>query len=195
MGLRARGSTPALAGVLRYCGDSALELMRFRTGSLMHRHRNPEPSQPMPHLPNPNPFRTGSGPEQRMRNLQRRFRAVSARRDRTTKLRWAMTALIAVVAILAAYPAIWLLVSSSWPITTTLRHLASAPNCDFARLVGLAPARRGEPGYWKHLDRDGDGVACDRGRAAHEDPGSQVDYGDCALIYRLQPQPDPREAI
>lgn len=115
----------------------------------------------MPHLPNPNPVRPGSGPEQRLRNLQRRFRAVSARHDRTTKLRWAMTALIAIVAILVAYPAIWLLVSSSWPITTTLRHIASAPNCDFARLVGLAPARRGEPGYWTHHDRDGDGVACE----------------------------------
>ena len=113
----------------------------------------------MPHLPNPNPVRPGS--EQRLRNLQRRFRAVSARHDRTTKLRWAMTALIATVTILVTYPAIWLLVSSPWPITTTLRHIASAPNCDFARLVGLAPARRGEPGYWKHHDRDGDGVACE----------------------------------
>ncbi|MDF0493124.1 excalibur calcium-binding domain-containing protein [Bradyrhizobium yuanmingense] len=43
----------------------------------------------------------------------------------------------------------------------TLKHIASAPNCDFARLVGLAPARRGEPGYWQHHDRDGDGVACE----------------------------------
>ncbi|WP_346656818.1 excalibur calcium-binding domain-containing protein [Bradyrhizobium sp. NBAIM03] len=115
----------------------------------------------MPHLPNPNPVRPGPGPERRLRNLQRRFRAVSARRDRTTKLRWAMAALIAIAAILVAYPAIWLLVSSSWPIMTTLRHIASAPNCEFARLVGLAPARRGEPGYWKHHDRDEDGIACE----------------------------------
>lgn len=115
----------------------------------------------MPHLPNPNPVRPGTGPEQRLRNLQRRFRTVSARHDRATKLRWAIRALIAIVVILVAYPAVWLLVSSSWPITTTLRHIASAPNCDFARLVGLAPARRGEPGYWKRHDRDGDGVACE----------------------------------
>ncbi|WP_349643612.1 excalibur calcium-binding domain-containing protein [Bradyrhizobium genosp. SA-3] len=40
---------------------------------------------------------------------------------------------------------------------TTLKHIASSPNCDFARLVGLAPARRGEPGYWGRHDRDGDG--------------------------------------
>ncbi|MCA1528772.1 excalibur calcium-binding domain-containing protein [Bradyrhizobium yuanmingense] len=119
----------------------------------------------MPHLPDPNPVRPGRGPELRLRNLQRRFRAVSARHDRTTKLRsglrWAITALIAIAALLAAYPAIWLLVSSPWSVTTTLKHIASAPNCDFARLVGLAPARRGEPGYWQHHDRDGDGVACE----------------------------------
>ncbi|WP_456725730.1 excalibur calcium-binding domain-containing protein [Bradyrhizobium sp. USDA 3397] len=120
----------------------------------------------MPHLPNLNPIRPGPGPEQRLRDLQRRFRAVSARHDRTPKLRSArlrraITALIAIAALLAAYPAISLLVSSPWPVTTTLKHIASAPNCDFARLVGLAPARRGEPGYWQHHDRDGDGVACE----------------------------------
>ncbi|WP_128935733.1 excalibur calcium-binding domain-containing protein [Bradyrhizobium zhanjiangense] len=128
----------------------------------------------MSYLPPPNPVRPGSSPEQRLRNLQRRFRAVSARHDRTTKLhstklRWAITALIAAAAILAAYPAIWLLVSSPWSVTITLKHIASAPNCDFARLVGLAPARRGEPGYWKHHDRDGDGVACEPWRPRRGD--------------------------
>ncbi|WP_348637567.1 excalibur calcium-binding domain-containing protein [Bradyrhizobium sp. ISRA443] len=43
-----------------------------------------------------------------------------------------------------------------------MRHIASVPNCGFARLVGLAPARRGGPGYWKHHDRDGDGIACEQ---------------------------------
>jgi hypothetical protein len=41
----------------------------------------------MSHLPNPNPVRPGPGPEQRLRNLQRRFHAVSARHDRAIKLR------------------------------------------------------------------------------------------------------------
>jgi hypothetical protein len=53
-----------------------------------------------------------------------------------------------------AFAVLWPLASSPWPVTTTLRHIASAPNCDFARLVGLAPARRGEPGYWESHDRD-----------------------------------------
>jgi len=115
----------------------------------------------MPHLPNPNPVRPGPDPEQRLRNLQRRFRAVSARHDRAIKLRQVIRAATVVVAFAAAFALVWGLGSSPWPVTTTLRHIASAPNCDFARLVGLAPARRGEPGYWKRHDRDGDGVACE----------------------------------
>ena len=50
---------------------------------------------------------------------------------------------------------------SPWPPLTTLRHIVSAPNCASARLVGLAPAREGEPGYWPWLDRDNDGLACE----------------------------------
>lgn len=34
-------------------------------------------------------------------------------------------------------------------------------NCDAARDAGAAPVRRGDPGYGRHLDRDGDGVACE----------------------------------
>ncbi|MGP9537234.1 GmrSD restriction endonuclease domain-containing protein [Brachybacterium sp. AOP43-C2-M15] len=34
-------------------------------------------------------------------------------------------------------------------------------NCDAARAAGAAPVHRGDPGYAKHLDRDGDGVGCE----------------------------------
>ncbi|GAB3228277.1 hypothetical protein GCM10027447_20280 [Glycomyces halotolerans] len=34
-------------------------------------------------------------------------------------------------------------------------------NCDAARAAGAAPVYRGDPGYGKHLDRDGDGVGCE----------------------------------
>jgi len=36
-------------------------------------------------------------------------------------------------------------------------HYAS---CDAARAAGKAPLHRGDPGYSKALDRDGDGTAC-----------------------------------
>lgn len=34
-------------------------------------------------------------------------------------------------------------------------------NCTAAREAGAAPVRAGDPGYGKHLDRDGDGVGCE----------------------------------
>ena len=35
------------------------------------------------------------------------------------------------------------------------------PNCTAARKAGKSNIRRGQPGYGKHLDRDGDGIACE----------------------------------
>ena len=34
-------------------------------------------------------------------------------------------------------------------------------NCAAARAAGAAPLRVGDPGYGRHLDRDGDGIACE----------------------------------
>lgn len=34
-------------------------------------------------------------------------------------------------------------------------------NCTAVRAAGAAPIRRGDPGYGRHLDKDGDGVACE----------------------------------
>ncbi len=34
-------------------------------------------------------------------------------------------------------------------------------NCDAVRAAGAAPVRRGQPGYASHLDREGDGLACE----------------------------------
>jgi hypothetical protein len=45
--------------------------------------------------------------------------------------------------------------------------LAALPNgfvfsgCDDVRARGLAPLSLGEPGYGEHMDRDGDGIACE----------------------------------
>ncbi|MBT2467047.1 excalibur calcium-binding domain-containing protein [Streptomyces sp. ISL-66] len=35
-------------------------------------------------------------------------------------------------------------------------------NCAEAKAAGAAPIHRGQPGYGKHLDRDNDGIACDK---------------------------------
>jgi len=34
-------------------------------------------------------------------------------------------------------------------------------NCSQARAAGAAPVRESDPGYGRHLDRDGDGVGCE----------------------------------
>ncbi|MER6407067.1 excalibur calcium-binding domain-containing protein [Streptomyces viridosporus] len=39
----------------------------------------------------------------------------------------------------------------------------SYANCAAARATGAAPVRRGGPGCGSHLDRDHDGLGCDRG--------------------------------
>ena len=48
----------------------------------------------------------------------------------------------------------------------TVQSLRSAgkvefANCAEARAAGAAPVRRGDPGYSRKLDRDGDGVGCE----------------------------------
>lgn len=61
------------------------------------------------------------------------------------------------------------LILSPWPVTTTLKHWSAAPNCAAARAAGLAPARRGQPGYYLSHDADGDGVACEPFRRGSSD--------------------------
>lgn len=43
---------------------------------------------------------------------------------------------------------------------TGTRHVY-LQNCDAARAAGMAPVHRGDPGYARHLDRDGDGTGCE----------------------------------
>ena len=46
------------------------------------------------------------------------------------------------------------------PVQTTPSDVYYA-NCDAVRAAGAAPLYRGQPGYSAHLDRDGDGIACE----------------------------------
>lgn len=41
------------------------------------------------------------------------------------------------------------------------QHTISYPNCAAVRAAGTDPIRRGDPGYSRQLDRDGDGIACE----------------------------------
>jgi hypothetical protein len=102
-----------------------------------------------------------AGAEKRLHALKSAFGEVSARWDRTFGARefFRLTGLFAVTAI-GTFAFAWYLLSSPWPVGVTLKHLAAFPNCEVAEMVGLAPARRGQPGYWKHNDTYGEGISC-----------------------------------
>ncbi|RAJ38673.1 excalibur calcium-binding domain-containing protein [Kitasatospora sp. SolWspMP-SS2h] len=48
------------------------------------------------------------------------------------------------------------------PEHTTEQASAYYKNCTEAKAAGAAPLHRGEPGYRSALDRDGDGIACEK---------------------------------
>ena len=50
---------------------------------------------------------------------------------------------------------------STWPAEMKAKHMAARKSCEAARATGLAPATKGYPGYWPHLDVDNDGVSCE----------------------------------
>jgi hypothetical protein len=92
--------------------------------------------------------------------------ASRSRRQRSTVawLRWhrhrvRMPAFVALALAGLLYPVVQSL--SRWPLTVALRHAAAAPNCAAARAMGLAPAWRGQPGYYPQHDDDRDGIACE----------------------------------
>lgn len=51
-----------------------------------------------------------------------------------------------------------------YPVATTggATPIPHYSNCAAVRAAGAAPIRRGQPGYRSELDRDGDGIACDK---------------------------------
>ena len=106
-------------------------------------------------------------PERKLRRLRRRFVRVTRpleRADRIRLFRRAATRTappLAVVSLIAGAGLAALVWSSPWPLGVTLRHVAAAPACPLARAVGLAPARRGQPGYWPGHDADRDGWSCE----------------------------------
>ena len=105
----------------------------------------------------------GRDPEREAQRLKRRFQAVSRRHARTMRLkRWIRTAWLPPLLAAGAFLLTWGLMSwSPWPPVATLKHLGAFPNCQAARMVGLAPAYAGQPGYYRRHDADGDGRSCE----------------------------------
>ena len=101
------------------------------------------------------------GAEKRLRALRKGFDAVSGKWDRRLAVKnFIRLGSAFIITAIASFGFGWYFLNSPWPIAVTLKHLAAFPNCDAAEMVGLAPSRRGQPGYWGHHDTDGDGIAC-----------------------------------
>ena len=102
-----------------------------------------------------------AGAEKRLHALKRAFGAVSAKWDRTFGARefFRLACTFALIAI-GTFAFTSYLANSPWPVGVALKHLAAFPNCEAAEMVGLAPARRGQPGYWKRNDTYGEGISC-----------------------------------
>jgi hypothetical protein len=113
--------------------------------------------------PEPWTVHEGRDPEKELRSLRSRFAAIRNRADRRARLlrfgrgMKAQLWIGGAVFCLAFFGLLW----SPFSVRDTIRHVLAFPRCDAARAVGLAPARRGSPGYWAHLDRDQDGIACE----------------------------------
>ncbi|MFT4128083.1 MAG: excalibur calcium-binding domain-containing protein [Gordonia sp. (in: high G+C Gram-positive bacteria)] len=71
------------------------------------------------------------------------------------------------VAITKAAAATFIVAAAAAPVVVAASAHASPSlvkqyeNCTEARKDGAAPIQKGQDGYGDHLDRDGDGIACE----------------------------------
>jgi hypothetical protein len=107
--------------------------------------------------------REGRDPAKELKSLQKRFAAITNRYERAAKVRQFLhAARLPFLAGCAVFVIAFLALGySPFSPLDTVRHLAAFPNCAAAHAVGLAPSSRGLPGYWAHLDKDQDGIACE----------------------------------
>lgn len=101
--------------------------------------------------------------EQSTENLRKVLRSINQRHERRKLIRriFLQHKLYIYVFLISALGSFIIMMSSPWPATVTVRHIGSFPSCSYARFFHLAPAEKGEPGYYARHDADGDGVACE----------------------------------
>ena len=68
---------------------------------------------------------------------------------------------LALMPVAIGGPPVLTYTTTDWGWSLSIRHHAASGSCASARLMGLAPAAEGQPGYWPHLDRNDDGWSCE----------------------------------
>src|SRR3970040_1770239 len=82
------------------------------------------------------PLHNGDGPEQRLRQLNRGFHAVSHRWDLPIRFRKSLRIImISAAAAVGGVALTWYFLLSPWPLVLTLKHLTAFPNCDATEMV------------------------------------------------------------
>ncbi len=89
---------------------------------------------------------------------------------------------IAIFGPVLAVPA-YLMATSPFGLVDTVRHYASAAGCSVGGLIGTMPAKKGEPGYFRRLDRNRTGIACEPEREARTLRG-----GNAGTFMRVEPE-------
>ena len=106
-------------------------------------------------------------PQRELAGLRRRFSRVSQQIDRARPSPRPPNRLFAATVATAFVAGLgW--ASATYEFSTLVmpvRHFLATRNCDLARLMQLAPSRRGEWGYAENRDKDGDGIACEPWRS------------------------------
>ena len=92
--------------------------------------------------------------------------------NKRAPIQWGLAAAALVVAAVATQMGIWEYQrrEARQQIFASLPADVSFAGCNELRARGLAPLRRGEPGYGEHMDGDGDGVACEPHPGNFDDP-------------------------
>ena len=136
-------------------------------------------------------------PDKAAAHLKHRFQQVTRRLEWRGKHRrlWRVIGIsAATTAIVVGLLSLLIMSLSPWPVMATIRHVAAAPNCAAARAVGLAPARRGQPGYWSRHDRDNDGIACEPWPRGHSQARETSASATSSADHLSQRAPSGRSA-
>jgi Excalibur calcium-binding domain len=83
--------------------------------------------------------------------------------NKKTPVKWGLVAVVLIGAGAVTQLVIWEMqrVEARSALLSTVAPGAVFAGCNEVRARGLAPLRRGEPGYGEHMDGDGDGEACE----------------------------------
>ncbi len=106
---------------------------------------------------------SGYDPDRNVRRLKARLARISRAAERRERWHRLPRTLLpfAIVFCVAAWGAVGFATLSPWSARLTGLHLVSALGCNVTWAIGLAPALRGQPGYWSWHDGDKDGIACE----------------------------------